>query len=92
MMIEKELKKIISDDECNVHIRDTHWIPEIIILFKSYARLLVPERQSSKWDDVDFGPEGPDDAAVNAIHEDEIFCTGWNKCREEMVRRIEEIK
>jgi len=31
----EELKEIIPDDECNPHIRDNHWIPEIKQRIKS---------------------------------------------------------
>jgi len=31
----EDLKKIIPDDECNVHLRDNHWIPEIKQRIKS---------------------------------------------------------
>ncbi|RLI67658.1 hypothetical protein DRO91_09945 [Candidatus Heimdallarchaeota archaeon] len=47
MAMERELtsklREIIPDDECNTHLRDNHWIPEIISLFRSYARSLIPK-------------------------------------------------
>lgn len=35
--LEKEIREIIPDGECNEHLRDTHWIPELIKLFRAYA-------------------------------------------------------
>jgi len=34
-ILKKKLEDIIPEDECNYHLRDTHWIPEITELIKS---------------------------------------------------------
>jgi len=56
----EELKKIIPDDECNVHLRDNHWIPEIkqhiksacefCLRYKDNPELLVKEYPEYKED------------------------------------------
>jgi len=91
MKLKEKIKKILVDIYSDHYLEDDD-IEPLIDLFKSYACSLVPEEQISRWDDVDFGPEGPDDAAVDAMREDEIFCTGWNRCRKEMLKKIEKIE
>jgi len=46
--LEKKLREIIPEDECNWHLRDSHWIPEIIELFKSYICLLISTQNIKK--------------------------------------------
>jgi len=81
MKIEEELKKIAKSSYKNncVGKYAEFYIEDLLVLFdefaKSYARSLVPEEM--KYDEN----ENPDNYDIIA---------GWNRCREEILRKIEE--
>jgi len=52
---------------------------------KSYARSLVPEEKEIVEEEVDDAAR-----ATGMVSYEMIENIGWNKCREEMLRRIEE--
>jgi len=103
MNIEEELKKIILDDECNVHIRDMHWIPWLIDFFKSYTRSLVLSLENPYPEDV-FLPI--DQETYHRIHQmlqkefnmpidrlaGHIGRRLWEGFRNQMLKKIEEIE
>jgi len=87
MKIEKEIREIIESEmkkydywEVNEKENARILAPALVGLFKSYARSLVPERKNYDNDDI----KNPEFTEICAYKD------GWNECREEMLRRIEE--
>jgi len=75
--LEEKLREIIPNEECNYHLRDYHWIPEIIELFKSFARSLIPPEK--------------DKISSPFSNRNLSFVDGWNYCRKAMLEKINEI-
>ena len=59
----KEIKEIIPDDECNPHIRDNHWIPEIKQRIKSACEFWLKYKDKPELLMKDAGCKGDIESA-----------------------------
>ena len=91
MKIEEKIREILTREVVNlespykvVRLGSEEWaeakVRSLTNLFKSYTRSLVPERKNYDNDDI----KNPEFTEICAYKD------GWNECREEMLRRIEE--
>ena len=90
MKIEEEIRKILLDwsyeeKEWKGHLNLDKLLDKLLSFFKSYARSLVPEELVEE-DIVPSSLRG----TLYPPKKPNGYFEGWNKCREEMLRRIEE--
>jgi len=93
--IKKEIAKLVSSsgDLWGASWVELIKIRKLVELFKSYARSLVPEKRVLKGEChqvMNLEDEGTYNQEKSYSLEEIYFSKGYNQCREEMLRRIEE--